>query len=122
MLKQNNLPARAQVNSVPLESGSLCHELASALLTSARPITLIGDRLLAAEAMGLLIRLDRQILEARAQWNQDWFRRVMHARSRAVARLRRRWCNVDPRPSVGLGTLKRRYHANLAKYVYEPTK
>ena len=51
----------------------------------------LADRLLAAEAMQLFIRLDRGLMEARAQWNQDWFRRVMHARSKAVSRLRRRW-------------------------------
>ena len=80
---------------------------------------LTGERLLAAEAMWLLIRLDRDLREARAQWNQDWFRRLMHARSKAVCRLRRRWLALDPSPTLSLGSLRRRYHANLARYLYD---
>ena len=77
---------------------------------------LTGDRLLAVEALQLLTRLDRDLREARAQWNQDWFRRVMHARSKAVVRVRRRWEKLNPRP-IPLGSLRRRYHANLARYL-----
>src|SRR5438270_755011 len=51
------------------------------LLAKAQPVALTGERLLATQAMRLLMRLDRELLEARAQWNQDWFRRIMHARS-----------------------------------------
>ena len=92
-----------------------------ALREEARPTTLTGDRLLAVEALQLLMRLDRDLREARAQWNQDWFRRVMHARSGAVCRVRRRWENLERRPANPLGSLRRRYHANLAEYLYRPS-
>ena len=88
-------------------------------LSESQPIVLTGDRLLAAEAMQLLMRVDREILEARGQWNQDWFRRLMRIRPRAVSRLRRRWAKLDPLPAIPLGSLRRRYHANLAKYLYQ---
>jgi hypothetical protein len=90
------------------------------LLAKAQPIALTGERLLAAQAMRLLMRLDRELLEARAQWNQDWFRRVMHSRSKAASRLRRRWGKITPRPAIPLGSLRRRHHANLAGHLYEP--
>src|SRR5687768_11218216 len=86
-----------------------------------QPIVLTGERLLATEAMQLLMRVDRDILEARAQWNHDWFRRLMRIRRRAVSRLRRRWAKLHPAPAISLGNLRRRYHANLAKYLYQPT-
>jgi hypothetical protein len=79
---------------------------------------LSGERLLAAQALQLLMRMDQALREARADWNQDRFRRVMKARSKAVSRVRRRWSNLDPAPAVGLGRLRRRYHANLAGYLY----
>jgi hypothetical protein len=82
-------------------------------------LVLTGSHLLTFEAMHLLISLDRDLREARAQWNQDWFRRLMRIRSKAVARLRRRWAKLDPPPAIPLGTLKRRYHANLARYLYQ---
>ncbi len=91
----------------------------SVLLAEARPATLTGERLLAGQAMLLLMRLDRELLEARAQWDQDLFRRVMRARSKAVRRLQRRWASVDPTPAIPLGSLRRRHHANLAGYLYE---
>src|SRR5918995_6138050 len=78
---------------------------------------LSGERLLAAQALQLLIRLDLELREARADWNQDRFRRVMRARSKAVSRVRRRWSSVNPVPAIGLGKLRRRYHANLARYL-----
>src|SRR5688572_30735281 len=87
-------------------------------LAETPPIVLTGERLLAAEAMQLLLQVDRGILEARAQWNQDWFRRLMRIRPKAVSRLRRRWAKLDPPPAIPLGTLKRRYHANLSRYLY----
>ena len=90
------------------------------LLAKAQPIVLTGERLLAAQAMRLLMRLDSELLEARAQWNQDWFRRVMHSRSKAASRLRRRWRNITPSPSIPLGSLRRRHHANLAGHFYQP--
>ena len=79
---------------------------------------LTGERLLTAQAMALLIRLDRDLKEARAQFNQDWFRRLMRARLKAVSRLRRRWSKIAPTPPVPLGSLRRRYNANHAKYLY----
>ena len=82
-------------------------------------VVLTGDRLLSFEAMHLLISLDRNLREARAQWNQDWFRRLMHIRRKAVSRLRRRWAKLDPSPAFQLGPLTRRYHANLARYLYQ---
>ena len=98
-------PASAQANS-------------RALLGGADSVVLTGSRLLTFEAMHLLISLDRDLREARAQWNQDWFRRLMRIRRKAVSRMRRRWAKLDPPPAIPLGTLKRRYHANLSKYLY----
>src|SRR5438132_7014256 len=78
----------------------------STLLEEARPIVLTDEQLRTAQAMQLLIRLDHELLEARAQWNQDWFRRIMHARSKAAARLQRRWGKINPPPAISLGTLR----------------
>jgi hypothetical protein len=83
---------------------------------------LSGQRLLTAQALQLLIRLDRELTEARADWNEDRFRRVMRARSKAVSRARRRWNSLNRAPAIGLGELRRRYHANLAGYLYEAPK
>ena len=77
------------------------------------------ERLLAAQALQLLMRLDWELRQARADWNHDRFRRVMKARCKAVSRVRRRWNSLDPAPAIGLGRLRRRYHANLAGYLYE---
>ncbi|MCA1603473.1 MAG: hypothetical protein LC776_18135, partial [Acidobacteria bacterium] len=43
-------------------------ERLSPLLAEAQPIVLTGERLLTAQAMRLLMRLDCELLEARAQW------------------------------------------------------
>ena len=86
--------------------------------TSPRPLWK-PDRRLAFESMTLLMRLDRELREARADWNQDRFRRLMRLRPRIVARLRRRWEILNPLPPIPLGTLRRRYHANLAGHLYE---
>ena len=83
------------------------------------PVALVGDRLLAFQALRLLMSLDHELLDARAEWNQDWFRRLMRIRPRAVRRLSRRWERLTPTPSIRLGTLRRRYHANLARYLYD---
>src|SRR5438477_7330307 len=61
------------------------------------------DRELTAQAMGLLMRLDADLREARAEWNEDRFRRVMRSRPGAVRRLLRRWERLDPKPVVPLG-------------------
>ena len=89
-----------------------------AFLQDTDSVVLTESHLLTVEAMHLLISLDRDVREARAQWNQDWFRRLMRIRSRAVSRLKRRWAKLDPPPAISLGRLRRRYHANLAKYLY----
>jgi len=89
-----------------------------AFLPDADSVVLTGSHLLTFEAMHLLISLDRDLREAGAQWNQDWFRRLMRIRPKAVSRLRRRWAKLDPPPAIPLGRLRRRYHANLAKYLY----
>ena len=87
-------------------------------LAETQLIVLTAERLLAAEAMQLLMRVDRDILKARAQWNYDWFRRLMRIRRKAVSRLERRWAKLHPSPASSLGTLRRRYHANLSRYLY----
>ena len=80
---------------------------------------LTSERLLAAQALQLLMALDHDLREARADWNQDRFRRVMRVRSKAVSRVRRRWHSLNPQPAIALGKLRRRYHANLAGYLYQ---
>ena len=80
---------------------------------------LSGDRLITAQALQLLMRLDLELRVARADWNQDRFRRVMRVRSKAVSRVRRRWNSLNPAPAIALGKLRRRYHAGLAGYLYE---
>ncbi len=94
-------------------------QLLATLLSEAQPVTLTGERLLVAQAMQLLMQLDRALLEARIHWNQDRFRRLMHIRPKSVLRVRRRWAKLDPTPVVPLGGLRRRYHANLAGYLYD---
>jgi len=91
------------------------------LRAEAKPIILVGERLLTAQAMQLLMRVDRDLREARSQFNQDWFRRLMRVRKKAVSRLRRRWERLDPLPALPLGPLRRRYHSSLARYLYEAT-
>jgi len=82
-------------------------------------LVLTGSRLLIFEAMHLLISLDRDLRDARAQWNQDWFRRLMRIRPKAISRLRRRWAKLEPPLAIQLGVMRRRYHANLARYLYQ---
>ena len=110
---------RADPREVDANSGALtirCY-LYPLVTISPRPY-LKPDRKLAYEAMTLLMRLDRKLREARADWNQDRFRRLMRVRPRAVNRLRRRWDCPNPQPQMPLGTLRRRYHASLAGYLY----
>ncbi len=77
------------------------------------------ERELTAQAIRLLMRLDSELREARADWNDDRFRRIMRSRRRAVRRLMRRWERLDPKPVVPLGSLRRRYHSNLAGHLYD---
>jgi hypothetical protein len=85
-------------------------------------IALTGERLGVAEAMRLLMHLDRELRKARAEFNQDRFRRIMCARSKSVSRLQRRWAKIESPPQIPLGSLRRRYHANLSRYLYEPSR
>jgi hypothetical protein len=107
----------SQAFNIMVKNESSQH-FAVSTLADAQPGILTGDQLLATEAMHLLMRIDGDIRDARAQWNQDWFRRLMRIRPKAVSRLRRRWAKLDPPPAIPLGTLKRRYHANLSRYLY----
>jgi hypothetical protein len=86
--------------------------------TRSREVVLSPDRKLATQAMTLLMRLDIDLKHARADWNQDRFRRLMRVRPRAVGRLRRRREKLNPSPRIPLGSLRRRYHANLAGHLY----
>ena len=116
----NCIEERTDARAANASSGALtirCY-VYPLITTSPRPL-LKPDRKLAFEAMTLLMRLDRELKEARADWNQDRFRRLMRLRQRVVTRLRRRWEVLNPRPAIPLGTLRRRYHANLAGYLYE---
>jgi hypothetical protein len=88
------------------------------LTATAQPLYLSPDRELTAEAMTLLMQVDNRLLEARADWNEDRLRRLMRLRPKCVCRLRRRWDRLNPKPRIPLGTLRRRYHANLAGYLY----
>jgi hypothetical protein len=86
---------------------------------NASPYALTGDRLLAYQAIRLLMRLDTELRYARADFNEDRFRRIMRARPKVIARLRRRWAMLNPQPQIPLGSLRRRYHANLTRYLYQ---
>src|ERR1700730_3625771 len=88
------------------------------VITSPRPL-LKSEQKLAFEAMTLFMLIESEVREARAGWNQDRFRRLMRLRPKVVARLRRRWEILNPLPPIPLGTLRRRYHANLAGYLNE---
>lgn len=82
------------------------------------PKVMSRERLLGAQALLLLTRLDAELRDARADWNHDRFRRLMHVRSNAVNRLLRRWSQINPTPRVPLGSLRRRYHSSLAGHLY----
>jgi hypothetical protein len=114
----NSREPAARLSGGATREVSLVQESGLVSLQVGDSAVLTGDRLLTFEAMHLLISLDRDLREARAQWNQDWFRRLMRIRPKAVSRLRRRWAKLDPSPAIPLGPLKRRYHANLARYLY----
>jgi hypothetical protein len=80
-------------------------------------ITLPPARELVVEAMTLFMRIENELREVRAEWNLDRLRRLMRLRPKVVARLRRRWERLNPLPRIPLGSLRRRYHANLAGYL-----
>ena len=119
---------QSQVGALVIESSSqfkpdtICCYLDAEVSRWASQWALSGERLLAVQALQLLISLDRELRQARADWNQDRFRRIMRARSKAVSRVRRRWNSLDPAPAISLGKLRRRYHASLDGYLYEVRK
>jgi hypothetical protein len=116
---QSNAGTSIIERSSHLEPDTICCYVDAEASRWTSRFVLSGERLLAAQALQSLMRLDRELREARADWNQDRFRRVMKARSKAVSRVRRRWNSLNPAPAVALGRLRRRYHANLAGYLYE---
>src|SRR5258706_23357 len=76
------------------------------VITNSPPKSLPPDRELAAQAMTLLMRIESELREARADWNQDRFRRLMRLRPKAVERLRRRWERLNPLPQLPLSSLR----------------
>jgi hypothetical protein len=101
------------------ESETIRCYLCLPLTVAAPSISLSPDRELVAQAMTLLMRVDNELQHTRADWNEDRFRRLMRLRPTAICRLRRRWEWLDPKPRLPLGTLRRRYHANLAGHLYD---
>jgi hypothetical protein len=89
------------------------------VITTLPPKPLPPDSELALQAMILFMRIESEMRDARADWNQDRFRRLMRLRPKVVTRLRRRWERVSPQPRIPLGSLRRRHHANLAGHLYE---
>jgi hypothetical protein len=117
---QSHVCASVIETSSPFEPDTICCCYPATEVSSwTSPFVLSGEQLLAAQALQLLMRLDRELRKARADWNQDRFRRVMQARSKAASRVRRRWSSLNPAPAISLGKLRRRYHANLADYLYK---
>ena len=98
--------------------GSIIRCYCYSVITNPPPKSLPRERELAVEAMTLFMRIESEVREARADWNQDRFRRLMRLRPLAVTRLRRRWERLNPQPLIPLGSLRRRYHANLACHLY----
>jgi hypothetical protein len=105
--------------SPQLEADTICCYLDAEVSRRTARFILSNERSLAAQALLLLTRLDQALNQARADWNEDRFRRVMRARPKAVSRVRRRWNSLNPAPDTGVGQLRRRYHANLAGYLYQ---
>jgi hypothetical protein len=94
-----------------------CYMLPPLTASNLRP-RLRRDRELTAQAASLLMRLDLELREARADWKEDRFRRLMRLRPKVVMRLQRRWERLDPQPRIPLGSLRRRYHANIAGHLH----
>jgi hypothetical protein len=94
-----------------------CYMLPPLTANALRP-RLSRERELTAQAASLLMWLDLGLREARADWNEDRFRRIMRLRPKVVRRLSRRWEKLDPQPQIPLGSLRRRYHANIAGHLY----
>jgi hypothetical protein len=49
--------------------------------------------------------------------NHQTAHHVPRARAKAASRLRRRWAKISPTSAIPLGDLRRRYHANLVRYL-----
>lgn len=111
-----SIAVHIEETSITLVSGRRPCEDLYELCAEAKPIVLVGERLLVAQAMRLLMRVDRDLRVARSQMNQDWFRRLMRVRKSAAMRLQRRWQKLDPPPTLPLGKLRRRYHPHIAGY------
>lgn len=111
-------PASRGVNANGWALTIRCYEYQ--VITIYPPKSLPPRRELAVEAMTLFMRIESEVREARADWNEDRFRRLMRLRPKVVARLQRRWERLNPLPRIPLGSLRRRYHANLAGHLYEP--
>ena len=112
-----NVSCEERLDSDAIRTATIRCYLYPALTAPAPPLCLSLDRQLTAEAMCLLIGVDSQLLSARADWNEDRFRRLMRLRPGVVARVLRRWESVSPQPRIPLGSLRRRYHANIALYL-----
>src|SRR6266536_3459426 len=117
MLK-SELETHAATNGLPSDPHIIRCYSVPPLTRPATTASLTADRQLVFEGMRLLVRLDERLREARADWNQDRFRRLMRLRSKAAERVQRRWAKLDRPPAVVLGALRRRYHSNLARYLY----
>ncbi len=88
-----------------------------AVMATSPPKPLPPDRELAVQTMILFMRIESEVREARAEWNQDRLRRLMRLRPKVVARLQRRWERLNPLPRIPLGSLRRRCHANISAYL-----
>src|SRR6266852_6798066 len=115
---KSELEINAATNGLPSDPHIIRCYFVPPLMRPGTTVLLTADRQLAYEAMRLLIRLDGLLREARADWNQDCFRRLMRLRTKTATRIRRRWARLDRPPAVPLGALRRRYHPNLACYLY----
>jgi hypothetical protein len=109
-------PRDAKSNTTTFTIKCYCFSsVVGSTLTALRP-----DCRLAAQAMTLHMQIDGALRLARADWNEDRFRRLMRLRSKVVRRVQRRWVKLEPRPGIPLGSLRRRYHASIAGYLYQP--
>src|SRR6266851_8803176 len=111
------VPTSRRVNTNGQASTIRCYTYPITTTSPSHPLP--PDRELAAQSMTLLMRIEGEMREVRADWNQDRFRRLMRLRPKVVRRLRRRWKRLRPQPRIPLGNLRRRYHANLSCYLHE---
>jgi len=81
-----------------------------------------GEQLLAAQAMRLLMRLDSELFRGTSPIQSGLVSPGYAYPSESSFPTKRRSAKLDPPLIIPLGTLRRRYHASLAKYLYEPTR